>query len=166
MGMDSTQGQERGQKKKKYSSSHPIAAIQKRVIDSPAFADLTPSALKLLILLARQVTADNNGHLQATFSWVKRYGFGSEHTLQRAIADLIAHGLIYRTRSHGANKTWARYALCWLPISDRKDLFLAGFKLNAWRDWELEEKNSLSKVQESTSRKCSFTYEIPAESAG
>lgn len=166
MGIDKTQANERGVQKKKYSNAHPIAAIEKRVIDSPAFADLTPSAVKLLILLARQVTPDNNGHLQATYSWVKPFGFVSEHTLRRAIADLIAHGMIYRTRSHGANKTWAKYALTWRPITDRKGLFLSGYKPDSWRDWELDKKSSLSKVLESTGRKCSFNPEIPAESAG
>ena len=166
MGIDSTEARERGVSKNKHSNGHPIAAIEKRVIDSPAFADLTPSAIKLLILLARQVTLDNNGHLQASFSWAKKYGFASEHTLRRAIADLIAHGMIYRTRSHGANKAWAKYAITWLLIKDKKELFLSGFKMQAWRDWEPDKKTTLSKVLESTGRKCSFNSEIPAETAG
>lgn len=91
----------------KTSNKHPYAAIEWRVIDSTAYADLTHSACRLLTLLARQLTRENNGHLQATFSWCKERGIGSEHTLRDAIADLIAHGFIYRTRSHGANRAWA-----------------------------------------------------------
>ena len=50
----------------KTSTRHPYAAIDHRVIDSPAFADLTFSAQALLVLLARQLTRTNNGHLQAS----------------------------------------------------------------------------------------------------
>ncbi len=117
-------------------TTHPYAAIHHRVIDSPAYADLSFSAQALLILIARQLNRDNNGHLQATFSWCKDRGFRSEHTLQKALADLIAHGFIYRTRSHGANKAWAKYAVTWLPIQKREGLYLDGYTDCAWRYWE------------------------------
>lgn len=151
----------------KTSTKHPYAAIEWRVIDSPAYADLSHSACRLLTLLTRQLTKENNGHLQAAFTWCKPRGIGSEHTLRDAVADLIAHGFIYRTRSHGANKAWAKYAVSWLPIKNREGLFLAGFKSCAWRDWEpADKKSSRQKVQEQSSRKCSFNSEKPAESAG
>lgn len=157
----------RSQSATKTSTKHPYAAIEHRVIDSPAFAALRPSSVKLLLLLARQMTKDNNGHLHAAFKWCAGYEIGSEHTLRDAIAQLIAHGLIYRTRSHGANGAWARYAVTWLPIKNRDGLFLAGFKPFAWRDWAPSEKKSTpQKVQEQSGRKCSFTPEHPAESAG
>jgi hypothetical protein len=151
----------------KTSTKHPYAAIEHRVIDSPAFADLKPSACSLLLLLARQLTKDNNGHLHAGFKWCKPRGIGSEHTLRDAIADLIVHGFIYRTRSHGANGAWAKYAVTWLPIKQREGLFLDSFKSCAWRDWKPSDKKSTrQKVQEQSGRKCSFTLENPAESAG
>jgi hypothetical protein len=109
----------------------------------------------LLLLLARQLKKDNNGHLQASFKWCKRYGIGSEHTLRDSIAALIAHGLIYRTRSHGANGAWARYAVTWLPIKQREGLFMDGYKPCAWRDWKPAEKKAPGK-------KCRID---PAESA-
>lgn len=148
-------------------TKHPYAAIEHRVIDSLAYADLTHSACRLLTLITRQLTKDNNGHLQASFTWCKERGIRSEHTLRDAIADLIAHGFIYRTRSHGANRAWARYAVTWLPVKNREGLFLAGFKPCAWRDWQPpDKKSSRQKVQEQSGRKCSFTTENPAESAG
>lgn len=151
----------------KTAKRHPYAAIDHRVIDSPAYADLSFSACALLVLLARQLTIDNNGHLQASFSYCKKHGFGSEHTLKDAIASLIAHGFIYRTRSHGANKVYAKYAVTWLSITRKEGLFCAGFKVGAWRDWQPpDKKTSLKKVQERSSRMCSFTPENPAESAG
>jgi hypothetical protein len=158
----------RTQKASRTGTKHPYASIQHRVIDSPAYAGLSFSARSLLTLIARQLTLDNNGHLHASFTWCKRFGIGSEHTLRAAIAELIAHGFIYRTRSHGANKAWAKYAVTWLSISkDRTGLFTDGFKACAWRDWQpTDKKSSLQKMQDQSGRKCSFTPDNPAESAG
>jgi len=151
----------------KTTTKHPYAAIEHRVIDSPAYADLSHSACRLLTLLTRQLTKDNNGNLQATFGWCKERGIGSEHTLRDAIADLITHGFIYRTRSHGANRAWAKYAVTWLSVSKRDGLFLDGFVSCAWRSWEpVDKKSYRQKVQEQSGRKCSFKPDIPAESAG
>ena len=136
--IDRAEQHRRGQTPRQTSTKHPYAAIEHRVIDSPAFADLTPSAVKLLLLLARQLTKDNNGHLQATFSYMRRFEF-SENTLSRAIQELIAHGIIYRTRSGGYQQGAAQYAVTWLPIRNRQGLFLDGFKPCAWRDWQPEE---------------------------
>lgn len=168
MAQDRAESSRRGlPSRKQTSTKHPYAAIEHRVIDSPAFADLKPSAQTLLLLMARQLTKDNNGHLQASFKWCHRYGIGSEHTLRSSIADLISHGFIYRTRSHGANGAWARYAVTWLPVKKREELFMGGFVPCAWRDWApLKKKTSLQKVQEQSGIKCSFTQRHPAESAG
>lgn len=145
MAIDKAEAAKRGITRNKTSTKHPYAAIEHRVIDSAAYSDLTATASKVLLLLARQITMGkdgrlNNGHLQATFSFMKMYGIGSEHTLQSAIEQLISHGLIYRTRSHGANKVCARYALTWHPIQKKEGLFLDGFKSCAWQHWEPEKK--------------------------
>lgn len=168
MGTDQTEALVRGRRiKESRHSKHPFAAIDHRVIDSPAFADLKPAACRLLVLLVRQLNGKNNGHLQATFSWCKERGIGSEHTLQSAIADLIAHGFLYRTRSHGANKAWARYALTWIRVTNTDDLFMDGFVAYAWRDWTpCKKKTTPNKLQEQSCRNCSFTQELPAETAG
>jgi len=155
MATDSTEAQKRGKSAVKTTTKHSYAAIEHRVIDSPAFADLKPTAQALLLLIARQLTKDNNGHLQASFKWCSKYGIGSEHTLRDSIGQLISHGLLYRTRSHGANGAWARYAVTWLPIKNKTDLFLAGFNPCGWRDWKPAEKKSTpQKVQEQSGRKC------------
>lgn len=154
--LDKVEAARRGNPQKARKVKHSYAAIEHRVIDSDAFKHLSFSAKTLLLLLARQLKQDNNGHLQASFSWCQQYGFGSEHTLKKAIAELIAHGLIYRTRSHGANGAWARYAVTWLPIKKREELFLDGFVSCAWRDWKPQD------AKKSPRNKCRTN---PAESA-
>lgn len=141
--IDRAEAQRRGQlPRQKSSTNHPYAAIEHRVIDSPAYADLTFSAQALLLLIARQLTKDNNGHLQAAHSYVSKFGFGSERTLARAIKELVAHGMIYRTRCGGYQKGPSMYAVTWLKIKRPQGLFLEGYLHCAWRHWEASEKKS------------------------
>jgi len=133
--------------REKTLTKHPYAAIEHRVIDSAAYADLTYSARALLLLIARQLTKDNNGHLQATFSYMRRFGV-SENTLSRAIRELIAHGMIYRSRVGGYKQGAAQYAVTWLSITNKKELYLKGFVHCAWRKWDSTEKKiSHSKIK-------------------
>lgn len=133
--------------RKKSKVKHPYAAIEHRVIDSPAFADLKGSAVKLLLILARQLNQhQNNGHLQATWSYCRKFGIRSEDTLRAAIVSLIKHGLIHRTRSSGSHKQWARYAVTWLPIKDRDGLYLHAWQFDAWKDWVPEKKSTPRKL--------------------
>jgi hypothetical protein len=125
---------------------HPYAAIEHRVIDSDAYADMKYSSRSLLLLIARQLTKDNNGHLQATFSYMRRFGF-SENTISRAIRELISHGMIYRSRSGGYQLGAAQYAVTWLPIRNKEGLFLNGFVSCAWRTWAPIKKNRTPKKE-------------------
>ncbi|HET7831815.1 MAG TPA: hypothetical protein VFK88_02510 [Gallionella sp.] len=127
--------------KQKTPTKHPYAAIEHRVIDSPAYASLTFSARALLVLIARQLSRDNNGHLQATFAYMERFGF-SVNTLSRATNELITHGFIYRTKSGGFHQGAAKYAVTWLSVKNTQGIFMQGFRPCAWRDWQPEEKNS------------------------
>jgi len=125
----------------KSSIKHPYAATEHRVIDSPAYADLTFSARALLVLITRQLTKDNNGHLQATFTYMERFGF-SVNTLSRATHELITHGIIYKTKSGGFHQGAAQFAVTWLSVTNKAGIYLQGFQPCAWRDWQPKEKKS------------------------
>jgi hypothetical protein len=125
----------------KTSTKHPYCAVEHRVVDSPAYASLSFSARALLVIITRQLNKDNNGRLQATYSYLRRFGFDSEHTISRAIKELISRGIIYRSRCGGYQQGASLYAVTWLSITKKDGLFLAGFKPCAWRDWNPEEKN-------------------------
>jgi len=138
----------------KTTTMHPYAAIEHRVLDSPAYAALTFSARSLLTMLTRQLTKSNNGRLQATYKHLQRYGFDSDNTISRGIKDLIAAGLIYRTRCGGFHQGPSLYAVTWLPIGSQRDgLFLAGFKACAWRDWQPDENKTPPPKLRTVSRK-------------
>jgi len=123
----------------KPSIKHPYAATEHRVIDSPAYADLSYAARSLLVLITRQLTKDNNGHLQATLTYMERYGL-SKNTLTRSIRELISHGFIYRSKSGGYNQGAAQYAVTWLSVTNKAGIFMQGFQPCAWRDWLPVEK--------------------------
>ncbi|CAH1207477.1 hypothetical protein NTGBS_70017 [Candidatus Nitrotoga sp. BS] len=127
--------------KTKSNLKHPYCATEHRIIDSPAYADMTFSARSLLVLITRQLTKDNNGHLQATFTYMKQYGF-SVNTLSRATHELIAHGFIYKTKSGGFHLGAAQFAVTWLTVKNTHGIFMTGFKSCAWRDWLPSEKKT------------------------
>ncbi len=138
------------------------APIDHKVIDSAAFADLSHSAVRVLNIIARQWNSKNNGWLHATFTYCHERGIGSEHTLQAAIESLIAHGFIYRTRSHGmvdGENIAARYAITWRPLcgkQHRNGLFLDGFLPNAFEKWEPEKNSDPQELQGSACKNSSF----------
>jgi hypothetical protein len=163
---DPTQARELGIVKKKPSGVHPYAAIEHRVIDSAAYADLTFAARSVLVLLCRQLTRDNNGHLQASFKWMSRFGIKSENTLSQAIKQLIAHGFIYRTRCGGFHRGPSFYSVTWLTIKKKEGLFLDGFQSCAWRYWEPEKNIPPRKMHLASCNKCILPTPTDAVSAG
>jgi hypothetical protein len=125
----------------KPSLKHPYAAIEHRVIDSPAYADLSYAARSLLVLITRQLNKNNNGHLQATFTYMERFGL-SVNTLSRATRELITHGMIYKSKSGGFHQGAAQFAVTWLPVTNKAGIFMQGFQSCAWREWLPTEKKS------------------------
>lgn len=142
MARDSYEATKRGQHRKP-ATKHPYAAIEHRVIDSPAYADLSFSARALLIQFARQLTApNNNGRLLAAHSYLERYRF-AENTLTRGITELIDHGFLFRTRTGGFHQGAAMFAVTWVALTDNRDgLSCNGFKPFAWRDWTPGQKKT------------------------
>lgn len=125
--------------KPKLSSQHPIAALEKRVIDSPAFADVSFSARAVLLLLCRNLEKGLNGHIQLSEKQAAENGI-ERKTLRRALADLLAHQLIAMTRRGGKVQGQCnRFALTWLPVKSRAGIHAGHFKLDAWRSWKAPE---------------------------
>lgn len=135
--MDRAESIRRGSSQpRKTSTTHPIAAIEKRIMDSPAYADLAFSSRAVLFLLCRNLEKSRNGHIQ--LSETQAAGNGIERkTLRRAFSDLIAHQLIVMTwRGGKVQGNCNKYGLTWMPIKDRKGIHADHFKLESWRDWK------------------------------
>jgi hypothetical protein len=98
------------------------------VLDSNAYANISPLATRLLFDLARQYSKYNNGSLLLTLKHLKTRGWKSADLVNKAKKELIANGLIYETvKGHRPNKaSW--YAITWqtLDVSNKYDYDLAG----------------------------------------
>jgi len=81
------------------------------------YRELSGGAVKLIDALAAAYAGNNNGHLTATFSHMRKFGFNSKDSLAKGIHDLIAFGYIVRTKAHHLRSP-ALYAVTWLPINE------------------------------------------------
>lgn len=109
----------------------PIAAIEKRVIDSSAYSVLSPSAVAVLVLLCRNLSKDRNGHIQLPAAQAAAHGV-ERKTLYRSLRELRSRGMVFCT-SRGGYGQASKFALTWLPIKDRTGLHLDAFEPHAWR---------------------------------
>jgi hypothetical protein len=71
------------------------------LLDSPAYLALSYSARALYVDLRRKLSATNNGNINATLSALKHRGWRSSATLNMALKELLAVGLIAQTRQGG-----------------------------------------------------------------
>lgn len=141
------------------------APIHHSVIDSPAFADLSAQAARLLLIVARQWTPATNGKLQATHAFARTRGINSNTTTSKAVRELLAHGFLYRTRSHGIDSATGKnrpalYAITWKPVKlnpKPADVSLSGFVLDAYKNWTPEKNSGAQKVNTGHINKCTFS---------
>ncbi len=87
----------------------------------------------------------NNGDLAAAFSVMReKFVFKSEHTVQRALKQLLYERLIHKTREGrflNPGGRCALYALSWLPVDDcpGKDLDMKPTRRPFRTNWDEEE---------------------------
>lgn len=134
MGVDHNEAKRRRKvDQPKYATKQPIAAIEKRVVDSEAFCALSPSAVVVLLVLARNLAKGMNGHIFVSKQDAARHGVAKK-TFYRALIELQTHGFIFPTMRGGHGKC-GTYALTWLSLSkDTTNLHVENFKPCAWRD--------------------------------
>jgi hypothetical protein len=97
---------------------HIFRADCKNGIPSPASA-LSHMAAHLLDNLTAQFNGTNNGDLSAAPKIMKLYGWNSQGSIHKALAELLALGFIEQTRQGGKNQC-SLYAVTWLAIDDCK----------------------------------------------
>lgn len=85
------------------------------VLDSPKFLALSHKAKALLLDLGAQFRGRNNGDQCATWSLMQRRRWRSKGTLQSALRELLAAGMIEQTRQGGMH-VCSLYGFTWLPI--------------------------------------------------
>lgn len=111
-----------------------FSALPHSVFDSVSHAGASDKAKSLLLALVRQLNGKNNGHLQLTTKWLKRFGYTCPQNNINASKELIERGLIVQTKFGGLNMGANLYAVTWLPISNfsNLDITLNGFRQGAY----------------------------------
>lgn len=100
-----------------------VLALPYRLLISDAFDNLSPKAVVVLIKLARNYNGKNNGDLACTVTMLSSGRSMDDKTLRSALEELIAAGLIVKTREHGpfaqdGKHQPALYAITWAAIDD------------------------------------------------
>jgi hypothetical protein len=93
------------------------------VCSHPDFIGLSAHAKALLFALFPQLrfykngNSHNNGDLCATATVLRKYGWHSKSTLEKALRELEEAQVLVRTRQGGRHRC-SLFALSWLPIGD------------------------------------------------
>jgi hypothetical protein len=102
--------------------------IEDAVYQSEAFRTLPSGALKLWIDMRTQLNGYNNGDINATMSTLATRGWTSPETLYRALNELLARGLIDRTRlgKPGPGRVCSLFRFTDLPTPKNEAKFVDG----------------------------------------
>lgn len=114
-------------------------AIPATVLNSHAYARLSPYAVKLLLDLGSQYRGDNNGDLSAAWKLMHPKGWRSEETLAKAKQELLRAGFLIEMRKGRRPNVCSLYALTWqrLDPSNKYDAGPGAFQFGAWKANEL-----------------------------
>lgn len=115
-----------------------FAPVPHIVLRSHSLASLDPYALKLLIDLLAQYKGDNNGDLCAAWSLMKKRGWRSKGTLDKALKALRSAEWIEIARRGGINKAHL-YALTFYAVDECKgklDIAATHSPKSLWRRHE------------------------------
>ncbi|HBC3487159.1 TPA: hypothetical protein KDY96_004032 [Vibrio parahaemolyticus] len=93
------------------------------IVKSEQFANLSPSATRLLFMILFQYNGSNNGNLVVTWKdYQDIAGVKSEKTFRAALDELVESGLLLRvgfgTTKRSRGKLPYLYAIAWLSIDE------------------------------------------------
>jgi hypothetical protein len=96
-------------------------ALPYSVLNSGEFRSLSNASVRLLLLIASQYVGGNNGKLVCCTKFLEKHGRASRGSMDRGLKELIAAGLLCRTRI-GYRKLASWYAIAWreldVPVSE------------------------------------------------
>lgn len=96
--------------------------------------------MRLLLCLLRQYNGFNNGDFSAAAKVLKKWGWNSESSIQKALKELIQKRWIVISRQGGLGIGCSLYAITWLAIDDcngKIDLSPTKKASDDWKDYEL-----------------------------
>lgn len=104
------------EKQKGRRSREPFTLLPHAVQDCPNFAQLSPTATKLLLAAIRQYNGHNNGDLCLTAEVCGACGISSPEAMVHARRELEHFGFLMLTKRGGLGIGPNLYAITWRPI--------------------------------------------------
>lgn len=111
--------------------------------ESDVCKSLSFPAIRLLVNLTMQFNGSNNGNLSMGWKYMKRNGWRSPDTLNRAKRELVDKGLIELTRQGGLGRC-SLFAVTWWAIDDcngKPDVGATKAPRNWWKDGKPPDKD-------------------------
>lgn len=108
-----------GLKAKGRQSYGSYVAVPKAILESEEYAALTAFEVKLLMDIYAQFNGRNNGDMHCAWALMKKRGWASQDTLNRALRGLLSKGFVEKTRQ-GGRHLCSLFAVSWLAIDDCK----------------------------------------------
>jgi hypothetical protein len=123
-------------------------AVPMAVLDSPAYINLSPAAVKLLWDIYAQYRGDNNGHLYCAWVIMEKRGWKSQTTLTSAKKELLTSQLLFETRKGARPNKAGWYAVTWqaLDAIDGMDVAPAAFPRGVYRHLKIATLTPVSGV--------------------
>ncbi|HLI18305.1 MAG TPA: hypothetical protein VKV22_08555 [Rhodanobacteraceae bacterium] len=94
-----------------------FALIPCEVIHSPNWARTSKPCRALIVDVASQYNAHNNGDLTASITVLRPLGWTSPGTIKELLSEAIYYGLLVQTRQGGLLIGASLYALGWKPVN-------------------------------------------------
>lgn len=111
----------KGKKNPKDRDGSRFAAIPHCVLESNAYLALSHPARSLLLEVAMQLVADNNGRLLLSRAYLAGRGWKSADVIQRAKKELLDGGFIFETVKGCRPNKASWYAVTWRSLSRHPD---------------------------------------------
>lgn len=126
------------------------------------FAQLSTTARALLFEFLGQYRGNNNGDLCCAFSLLKRRGWKSRDTIERARTELEKFGWIVRSRQGGRNAP-NLYALTFIDIHEcgGKLEIKAGPPLGTWKQKQFDMPGNRSTLARRSANPCTTAGQHP-----
>jgi len=113
----------------------PYVAMPKAILESEEYAALTAFEVKLLVDIYAQYNGRNNGDLHCAWTLMRKRGWNSQDTLNRALRGLMERDWIMRTRQGGKHRC-SLFAVTWLPIDECNGKHDVGATVTAPGTWK------------------------------
>lgn len=109
--------------------------MPKAILESSEYAALSAFEVKLLVDIYSGYNGGNNGDLHCAWSLMRKRGWSSQDTLNRALRGLLEKGFIEKTRQ-GGKHLCSLFAVTWLPIDECKNKLDVSWTREASRLWK------------------------------